>query len=232
MEPGVVKAMILAAGVGERMRPLTDHTPKPLLQVGGVPLIEHHIRRLALAGFTELVINVSHLATQITDFCDDGGRWGVSIEWSPEREPLETAGGIFNALPLLGSGPFLVVNGDIWIEYPFQRLLDYPLAAEATAHLVLVANPPQHPLGDFRLERDGTVHARAHNSAGLTYAGVGIYTPALFSGMQPGKLPLRPLLDRDIARGLITGEYHAGDWVDVGTPRRLRELDAAVRNRA
>lgn len=227
-----MKVMILAAGVGERMRPLTDETPKPLLQVGGMPLIEYHIRRLAQAGFTELVINVSHLATQITDFCGDGGQWGVSIGWSHEDEPLETAGGIFNALPLLGGDPFLVVNGDVWIEYEFGRLLDYRLPAGITAHLVLVSNPPQHPLGDFRLERDGTVHARAHNSAGLTYAGVGVYTPALFDGMQPGKLPLRPLLDRDIARGLITGEYHAGDWVDVGTPRRLRELDAAVRNRS
>jgi len=226
-----MKAMILAAGVGERMRPLTDDTPKPLLQVAGMPLIEHHIRRLARAGFIELVINVSHLAGQITEFCGDGGRWGVSIDWSPEEAPLETAGGIFNALPLLGSAPFLVVNGDVWIEYPFRRLRDCRLPTGTTAHLVLVSNPPQHPLGDFRLERDGTVHARAHNSAGLTYAGVGVYTPAMFAGMRPGKLPLRPLLDRDIARGLITGEYHAGDWVDVGTPRRLRELDAAVRSR-
>jgi MurNAc alpha-1-phosphate uridylyltransferase len=223
-----VKAMILAAGIGERMRPLTDHTPKPLLRVGGRPLIEHHIRRLAAAGFTELVINVSHLAGQIVDYCGAGERWGVAIAWSPEPEPLETAGGIINALPLLGAGPFLVVNGDIWVDYPFGSLAGLPLSAATSAHLVLVDNPLQHPRGDFCLAADGRLRTRQAGGAGLTYAGVGVYRPAFFSGTPPGKLPLRPLLDRDIGRGLVTGEHHAGEWADVGTPERLRALDAAV----
>jgi N-acetyl-alpha-D-muramate 1-phosphate uridylyltransferase len=225
-----VKAMILAAGVGERMRPLTDHTPKPLLLVAGIPLIEHHIRRLAQAGFAELVINVSHLAQQITEYCGDGSRWGVSISYSAEALPLETAGGIVNALGLLGEAPFLVVNGDIWIDYPFGRLADYLPRAPATAHLVMVGNPPQHPRGDFALDAQGWVRELEPHAVGLTYAGVGIYTRAFFAGMQPGKMPLRPLLDAAIRRGCLSGEYHAGSWEDVGTPERLQALDAAVRS--
>ena len=146
-----MRVMILAAGVGERMRPLTDHTPKPLLQVGGKPLIEHHIARLAEAGFRELVINVSHLAQQIIDHCGDGQRWSIDIRYSREEEPLETAGGIQLALPMLGRQPFLVVNGDIWIDYDFARLRSYRPAPEESAHLVMVRNPPQHPQGDFLL---------------------------------------------------------------------------------
>ena len=227
-----MKAMILAAGLGERMRPLTDHTPKPLLPVAGLPLIEHHIRRLAQAGFVDLVINVSHLADKIREFCGDGARWGVKIQYSPEQAPLETAGGIHRALPLLGDEPFLVVNGDIWIDYPFERLYRRDLALWAGAHLVLTDNPPQHPLGDFTLADGGQVNYREPEKAGLTYCGVGIFSAAFFAGVQPGKLPLRPLLDEAIGAGQLSGEYYRGDWEDVGTPERLQALDAKVRSAA
>lgn len=222
--------MILAAGVGERMRPLTDHTPKPLLQVGGSPLIAHHLQRLARAGFTELVINVSHLAGQIIDYCGDGSRWGVTITWSPEPEPLETAGGIFNALPLLGDAPFLVVNGDVWVDYPFARLLGFVPPDHECAHLVMVDNPAQHPRGDFQLDGHGRVRELPPGASGFTYAGVGVYTPAFFASMTPGKLRLRPLLDAAIRRGCLSGEYYDGHWEDVGTPGRLRDLDASLRS--
>ncbi len=223
-----MKAMILAAGIGERMRPLTDHTPKPLLQVAGVPLLEHHIRRLAKAGFGELVVNVSHLAEQIIDYCGDGSHWDLSIRYSREEAPLETAGGIHRALPLLGGQPFLVVNGDIWIDYDFARLRAYRPAPQEMAHLVMVRNPPQHPRGDFLLDPEGWVRRRPDDQTGLTYAGVGVFTPRFFSEMAPGKLPLRPLLDEAIRRSQLTGEYHPGNWADVGTPERLRALDEAV----
>ena len=221
--------MILAAGIGERMRPLTDHTPKPLLPVAGVPLIGHHIDRLARAGFRELVINVSHLAQQLVDYCGDGSRWGLRIQYSPEDAPLETAGGIHRALPLLGAAPFLVVNGDIWIDFPFARLLDHRLADAVGAHLVMVANPPHHPLGDFQLDAAGRLRLRQGRERGVTYAGVGVYAPGFFAGMRPGKLALRPLLDEAIPAGRVSGEYHSGQWQDVGTPERLAALDAAVR---
>lgn len=223
-----MKAMILAAGVGERMRPLTDHTPKPLLRVGGSPLIGHHIQRLAGAGFEQLVINVSHLAEQIIDYCGDGSRWGVEIVYSREAQPLETAGGIFNALSLLGHAPFLVVNGDVWIDYPFERLLNFTPPLPACAHLVMVNNPAQHPRGDFRLDEQGWVNELGPGQAGLTYAGVGVYCRSLFVGMTPGKTPLRPLLDAAIRRGCLSGEYYPGRWEDVGTPERLQALDAAL----
>jgi MurNAc alpha-1-phosphate uridylyltransferase len=223
-----MKAMILAAGVGERMRPLTDHTPKPLLRVAGIPLIEHHIRRLAAAGIRELVVNVSHLGEQIADYCGDGSAWGATITYSPERIPLETAGGILQALPLLGAAPFLVVNGDVWVDYPFEQLAAYSLRRGERAHLVMVANPPQHPAGDFHLDADGWLRVLAPGAVGCTYAGVGLYTPAFFDGLAPGKSPLRPLLDSAIVDGALGGESHAGQWHDVGTPERLRALDAAV----
>jgi MurNAc alpha-1-phosphate uridylyltransferase len=223
-----VKAMILAAGVGERMRPLTNHTPKPLLQVGGEPLIAHHLRRLAQAGFSEVVINVSHLAQQIIDYCDDGTRWGLTINYSPEPSPLETAGGIFNALPLLGDAPFLVINGDVWIDYPFEQLLKLTLPNPECAHLVMVGNPPQHPQGDFALDKQGWVRELEPGATGLTYAGVGVYTPAFFAGMKPGKMALRPLLDAAIRRGCLSAEHYPGHWEDVGTPERLEALDAAL----
>jgi MurNAc alpha-1-phosphate uridylyltransferase len=224
--------MILAAGLGERMRPLTDHTPKPLLRVGGVPLIEHHIRRLAVGGFRELVINVSHLGEQISAYCGDGSRWGVAIAYSPEEAPLETAGGIHRALPLLGERPFLVVNGDIWIDYQFARLVDCRLGPDTGAHLVMVGNPPQHPRGDFLLDPDGRVRELKGGMTGVTYAGVGVYDADFFAGMQPGKLRLRPLLDAAIRAGRLSGEFFTGDWEDVGTPERLRALDERVRSGA
>ncbi len=224
--------MILAAGVGERMRPLTTHTPKPLLPVAGIPLIEHHIRRLALAGVSELVINVSHLGEQIMDYCGDGSAWGVSIAYSPEDAPLETAGGISKALPLLGDAPFLVVNGDIWSDYPFARLAAYSLRPDECAHLVMVGNPPQHPAGDFHLDDNGWVRVLAPAAVGWTYAGVGMYTTAFFAGIPAAKIPLRPLLDAAIGQGRLGGELYRGQWQDVGTPERLRELDARLRGLA
>jgi len=204
---------------------LTEHTPKPLLRVGGSTLIEYHIARLAAAGVRELVINVSHLAQQVMDFCGGGERWGVTIRYSREETPLETAGGIFQALPLLGEEPFLVVNGDIWIDCPFVELVDYSLRSGELAHLVLVDNPVQHPLGDFVLDAAGWVGERAEDVAGLTYAGVGVYSAEFFAGMSAGKVPLRPLLDATIGRGTLGGRHHAGRWTDVGTPERLRQLD-------
>lgn len=227
-----MKAMILAAGLGERMRPLTDHTPKPLLRIAGTPLLEHHIRRLAAAGVNELVINVSHLAEQIIAYCGDGRAWGVSIEYSQEEAPLETAGGIIQALPLLGAEPFMVVNGDIWIDYPFERLARYALRSGETAHLVLVENPPQHPAGDFALDDNQWIRVLPTAATGWTYSGVGLYSPAFFAATPPGKMPLRPLLDAAIARGWLGGESYSGQWQDVGTPQRLEALDRAVRAQA
>lgn len=223
-----MKVMILAAGLGKRMRPLTDHTPKPLLRAGGKALLEHHLLRLAAAGLREVVINVSHLAEQVEAFCGDGSAWGLSIQWSREVQPLETAGGIQRALPLLGQEPFMVVNGDVWTDYPFAQLRELPPPADGCAHLVLVDNPPQHPLGDFMLDTAGRVLARGASEPGFTYAGLGIYTPGFFAGLAPGEYPLRPLLDRAIDEGRLTGEYYPGQWADIGTPERLAALDAAL----
>lgn len=209
------------------MRPLTDHTPKPLLRVAGVPLIEHHIRRLAAAGLRDIVINVSHLGQQVSDYCGDGGRWGVSITYSPEDTALETAGGIIQALPLLGDSPFLVVNGDIWTDYPFERLAVLALRPRESAHLVMVGNPPQHPMGDFQLDDACWVRVLTEG-VGWTYAGVGVYTAVFFSGTAPGKLALRPLLDATIEQGRLGGEVYTGQWQDVGTPERLAALDLEV----
>ncbi|MCR9107165.1 MAG: nucleotidyltransferase family protein [Gammaproteobacteria bacterium] len=223
-----MKAMILAAGVGERMRPLTDHTPKPLLKVGGAALIEHHLRSLSAAGVREVVINVSHLAEQIEAWCGTGQRWGLSIEYSREQTPLETAGGIHRALPLLGDAPFLVVNGDVWTDYPFAASLAWRLRSHEQARLLFVGNPPQHPLGDFLLDSEGWVGLRDADQPGVTYAGIGLYAPSFFAAMRPCKMPLRPLLDASIAQRSLGGEFYNGVWEDVGTPQRLRALDAAL----
>ena len=215
--------MILAAGRGERMRPLTDATPKPLLSVGGRPLIGHHLVALAEAGIREVVVNHAHLGERIEQALGDGAAYGVRIRYSPEPVgALETGGGIFQALPLLGDAPFLVVNGDVWTDYPYDRL---PASPDGLAHLVLVDNPPHHPLGDFALV-DGRVRERDH--AGWTYSGIGVYRPELFAGQTPGRFPLAPLLRRAIARDAVAGEHWLGAWADVGTPERLRELDAAL----
>lgn len=221
-----MKAMILAAGKGERMRPLTLHTPKPLLRAAGVPLIEYHVRALAQAGFTELVINHAWLGQQIEDYLGDGARFGVHIAWSPEGEPLETGGGIRQALPLLGDAPFLVVNGDVWLDYDFARLRR-PLAG--LAHLVLVDNPAHHPRGDFHLA--GT-EVRDEGEPRLTYSGLAVLHPTLFEGQAAGAFKLAPLLRQAMGRGLVGGEHFRGRWVDVGTPERLAEVDRLLGERA
>lgn len=222
---GEMRAMILAAGRGERMRPLTDHTPKPLLQVGGKRLIEYHLEALAAAGFCEVVINHAHLGDQLEQVLGDGGRYGVSIHYSAEGTALETGGGIFRALPLLGDATFLVINGDVWCDYPLSRLR----AIETTgAHLVLVPNPPQHPNGDFVLQ-EGRVLSQGEG-ARLTFSGIGLYHPTLFAGCEAGPFPLAPLLRRAMADGRVSGELFEGRWFDIGTPERLAHLDRLLRD--
>lgn len=216
-----MKAMILAAGKGERMRPLTLHTPKPLVPVAGVPLIEYHLRALAKAGFKDIVINHAWLGQQIEDYLGDGAQLGLNIRYSPEGEPLETGGGIFKALPLLGDEPFVLVNGDIWTTFDFSQL-HTPL--QGRAHLVLVDNPGHHGRGDFRL-----LDARVEDADGaadtLTYSGIAVLDPALFAGCQPGAFKLAPLLRAAMARGEVSGEHFSGHWVDVGTLERLAEVE-------
>lgn len=216
-----MKAMILAAGRGERMRPLTDHTPKPLLQVAGKALVEYSLEKLAGAGFSDIVINVAYLGRQIREFCGDGSRWQVSIEYSDEgAEALETAGGIANALPLLGDRPFLVVNADILCDYPLAALRDKPIDL---AHLVLIDNPPHHPRGDFYLAENGL--ASETGEPKLTFSGIGIYHPDLFAGVQIGQaLKLRPVLSQAMRQGRVSGEYFNGRWLDIGTPERLHAI--------
>ena len=213
-------AMILAAGRGERMRPLTDHTPKPLLKAGGRTLIEHRIASLAAAGFRDLVINHAHLGAQIEAYLGNGERYGVRIAWSREPDAaLETGGGIFQALPWLDGDCFLVVNADIWTDYPFARLAR-PISG--LAHLVLVDNPPQHPQGDFVL-RDSRVLAEGEPR--LTFSGIGVYHRDLFRGCRPGRFPLAPLLRAAMESDQVSGEHYTGEWHDIGTPDRLAELD-------
>ncbi len=218
-----MKAMILAAGFGRRMLPLTERCPKPLLQVGGKPLLEHHILNLKEAGFAELVINAAHLSEKIETFCGDGSRWGVHIQVSIEPEPLETAGGIIEALPLLGNSPFAVVNGDIWCPFPFASLRSVNVRDEG-AYLVLVDNPEHHPKGDFGLKGGLLIDPRGVTQA-LTYSGIGVYHPSLFRGLANGPRPLKPLLDTAIQKELVVGQHWRGAWEDVGTPERLRRLN-------
>ncbi|MEN0104922.1 MAG: N-acetylmuramate alpha-1-phosphate uridylyltransferase MurU [Pseudomonas sp.] len=216
-----MKAMILAAGKGERMRPLTLHTPKPLIPVAGVPLIEYHLRALARAGFTEVVINHAWLGQQIEDHLGDGAQFGVRIVYSPEGEPLETGGGIFRALPLLGDAPFLVVNGDVWTDYDFSAI---PQRLDGLVHLVMIDNPAHHPAGDFVL-RDGQLSDAQPGVPTLTYSGIAVLVPALFNGCQPGAFKLAPLLRAAMADGQVSGEHFTGHWVDVGTHERLKEVE-------
>lgn len=225
-----MKVMVLAAGRGERMRPLTDALPKPLLKVGGKRLIEYHLERLAAGGFREVVVNTAWLGDMIPAALGSGAQFGLSITYSHERpEALETGGGIFQALPLLGSGPFLLVNGDVWTDIDLGALRRSPPEG-SLAHLVLVRNPPHHPRGDFQFtggppgpgwlsEGEGSRH---------TYSGVGIYRPEFFEGCVPGKFPLLPLLQRAIARRALSGELHEGRWFDIGTTERLAALDAEL----
>lgn len=225
-----MKAMILAAGRGERMRPLTDSVPKPLLSAGGKALIVWHIERLVAAGFPEIVINHAHLGEQIIAALGDGNAYGARIAYSPEPPgALSTAGGIARALPLLGFTPFLVVNGDVWCDYDFSEAAEIAgtLAKnKKLAHLVLVPNPPHNAGGDFALEF-GTV--RNDGAARLTFAGIGIYQRALFAGIEPGtKAELAPLLRAAADTDQLEGAYHFGKWTDVGTPERLAALDAEL----
>lgn len=226
--------MILAAGRGERMRPLTDHTPKPLLEAGGKPLIVWHLEKLAAAGCRAVVINHAHLGEKIEAALGDGSKWGLTITYSAEPPgALETAGGIARALPLLGEAPFLVVNGDVFCDVDFCRFLrstagNAQKCPPSGAHLLLVDNPAHHGGGDFSLAGEHIVPARSGQT--LTYAGIGVFSPAMFRTVSPDQpLKLRPLLDAAIAAGTLTGERHAGRWVDVGTPQRLAELDAELR---
>ncbi len=222
-----MKAMILAAGKGERLRPLTLHTPKPLVRAGGVPLIEYHVRALAAAGFTELVINHAWLGEQIEAYLGKGDRFGVRIDYSAEGEPLETGGGIYRALPLLGDQPFAVVNGDIWTDYSFAALAP-PLAG--LAHLVLVDNPAHHPVGDFSLE-EGRVTDRDAPATAFTYSGIAVLHPRLFEGCTAGAFKLAPLLRQAIAAGQVSGEHYSGRWIDVGTHERLAEVERILEAR-
>ena len=214
-----MKAMILAAGRGERMRPLTDLLPKPLLAAGGKPLIVHHIEKLAAAGVTQLVINHAWLGHKLVAALGDGSALGVSIHWSAEESALETAGGIVQALPLLGSEPFLVINGDTWLDLDYRALVNQPLGDDL-AHLWLVPNPPQHPQGDFSLQA-----GRVLDTPALTFSGVGLYHPAAFAGLPCGARKLAPLLRDWMALGRVGGSLLAGEWRDIGTVDRLRELD-------
>lgn len=237
-----MRALVLAAGLGERMRPLTDRTPKPLLQAGGKPLVAWHLEKLASIGVREVVLNTSWLAPQFPEALGDGSRWGLHLHYAYEGEtPLETGGGMWRALGLLvdddasPNAPFIAVNGDIWTDYDFARL---PSAPDGDAHLVLVDNPAHHPDGDFTLSVDGQLHAEG--DARLTFAGIGVYRPSLFSGWREvigdeeganesvPRFKLAPLLRAAMARGAVSGEHHRGRWTDVGTPQRLAELDAAI----
>ncbi len=219
-----MKAMVLAAGRGERMRPLTDTTPKPLLLAGGKPLIGHLLEALARAGILQVVINLSWLAERIRSTLGDGARYGVRISYTEEGPiPLETGGGIVNALPLLGAAPFIVVSSDIWTDFDFRSL---KLPPGADGQLVLVANPPHHPRGDFGLEGERVV---ACDSGRLTYANIGLFRHELFSGCAAVRFPLVEVLQRSVAAGRLHGRIHRGDWMNIGTPEQLAALDEQLR---
>jgi len=230
-----MKALVFAAGLGERMRPLTEHTPKPLLQAGGKPLIAWHLEKLAAMGVEDVVVNTSWLAGRFPELLGDGSRWGLRLHYSYEGPtPLETGGGMLHALDLLGDAPFLAVNGDIWCDADFATL---PAQPAGLAHLLLVDNPAHNPGGDFRLDAGGRVHSAGEPR--LTFAGIGIYRPQLLAGWeqtlgaaragQPPRFKLAPLLRRAMDLGLVSGAHHRGRWTDVGTPQRLAALDAELR---
>jgi MurNAc alpha-1-phosphate uridylyltransferase len=225
---GIRRAMILAAGRGERMRPLTDDRPKPLLQAGGRSLIEYHLDRVARAGIREVVVNLAWQGTKLRDALGNGERYGLSIRYSDEgASALETAGGIFKALDWLVPGPFLVVNGDIWTDWQLDP--GFEMAAEDLAHLVLVPNPDHHPRGDFGLSGDRVTDGEAPR---WTFSGIGVYREEFFAGCVPGAFPLLPLFKRAIAAGRASGAVHGGRWFDIGTPARLAALDDLLRSGA
>ncbi|UOG19396.1 N-acetylmuramate alpha-1-phosphate uridylyltransferase MurU [Acinetobacter sp. PK01] len=224
-----MKAMILAAGLGNRMRPLTLYKPKPLLEVGGKPLIVWHIEKLKEIGVTDIVINSAWLADVLIGALGDGSQFGVNIFWTREEEGLETAGGIINALPLLGTEPFILVNGDVWTTFDFASLLEIQLDQDL-AHLVFVKNPPQHLQGDFTLV-NGRAYTfeQAQQGEDLTYSGVAVLHPQMFAGLENGKRPLAPLLKQAMLDGRVSAEKMHASWVDVGTPERLTALDLQIR---
>lgn len=233
-----MRALIFAAGLGTRMRPLTEHTPKPLLMVGGKPLIVWHLEKLSALGVTDVVINTAHLAARFPQALGDGSRWNLRIYYAHEGDvPLETGGGMLHALDLLGDAPFLAVNGDIWTDFDFATL---PAAPRDLAHLVLVDNPAHHSRGDFRLDPEGHLHDD-DVAPRLTFAGIGLYRPALLDGWRavigatenarrdPPAFGLTPLLRAAMASARVDGQHHRGHWTDVGTPQRLEALDSALR---
>lgn len=234
-----MKALIFAAGLGERMRPLTEHTPKPLLEVAGEPLIVWHLRRLAALGIRDVVINTAWLAEQFPRRLGDGAAFGLRLHYSYEGQTaLETGGGMLHALPLLGPAPFLAINGDIWSDFDLARL---PTEPDGLAHLVVVDNPPHHRNGDFVLRDDGRLDHRDGTTATLTFAGIGVYRPTFLDGWQqavgaapgttalPPRFKLLPLLQAAMATARLGGEHHRGRWTDVGTPERLLQLDRELR---
>jgi len=221
-----MKAMILAAGRGERLRPLTDTTPKPLIKVAGKSLIEYHLNNLARAGIKEIVINTAWLADKIHEELGDGSNYNVSIRYSDEDEALETAGGIIKALPLLGKEPFLVINGDIWCDYDFSRLPE--LKTDKQAHLLLVDNPKHNAKGDFALQ-NGLIRNEAETMH--TFSGIGIYRSEFFAEQSSGAAPLAPIIRNKCEDGLVSGEIHDGHWTDVGTIERCKELEVQLTNR-
>jgi N-acetyl-alpha-D-muramate 1-phosphate uridylyltransferase len=218
-----MKAMILAAGRGERMRPLTDDLPKPLLEVGGKMLIEYQLEKCKAAGITDVVINHAWLGEKIEQALGDGTRYGLKIQYSAEGEALETAGGIIHALPLLGDAPFVVINGDIFCDYDISGL---PMTLSGLAHLVLVNNPSHHPQGDFALSGSNKVTETGKDK--LTFSGIGVYHPDLFKAYPEGKRALAPVLRQAMQQARVTGEYFQGEWYDIGTPERLHQLDLSL----
>ena len=219
-----MKAMVLAAGRGERMRPITDRIPKPLVPVAGKPLIVYHLEALVRAGIRDVVVNLAYRGAQIREALEDGSRYGVRITYSEEGpEPIETGGGIFKALPLLGAEPFVVLNGDIWTDFDVATLP--PLDGGAHARLVMVPNPPHVANGDFALDGDYIIDGDRDR---FTYSGIGVFSSQFFHDCQPGKFPLRPLLNRAIAARKLKGQIYRGVWLDIGTPRRLAELEASL----
>src|SRR5690606_755634 len=227
-----MKAMILAAGRGERMRPLTDHTPKPLLKAGGKPLIQWHIEKLVAAGLSEIVINTAWLGHKLEDALGDGRHLGAQIHWSHETPALEAAGGIARALPKLGPDPFLVVNGDVWTDWDFheaRRALALMEAKPVAARLLLVDNPAHNDKGDFTLDNSGRVHDRSEPGVSLTFSGIGIYHPSLFAEVSAHEsAALAPLLRKAMREDLVLGHRHHGIWMDIGTPERLQQLDTEL----
>lgn len=224
-----MKAMILAAGLGNRMRPLTLHTPKPLLEVANKPLIVWHIEKLQKIGVTEIVINTAWLAEKLIAALGTGEQFGVTIHWSNEGEGLETAGGIIRALPFLGDKPFILVNGDVWTNYDFAPLLNIELG-QNLAYLMLVDNPTQHPQGDFVLySQKAYTFEQNQQGEALTYSGIAVISPEMFQNLPDGKRPLAPLLKDAMLQGRIAAEKLSAAWVDVGTPERLADLDRQIR---